>query len=183
LVTIRYLMPLYPLIAIGVAITIDALARRFGARSVPLQRVVMTLALVAILAPSLSSLQRYYDRLLRIGDTNERILRLESAIAVSRRPGELVIVDEDMGTELPGTGVTEIRGFRYLLTMGEVPFRAERIASRRLDEALQAAPSVLAVLNGRDLEQVERRLTVTPLEARGRVATGRGSDYQLYRLE
>jgi hypothetical protein len=64
-----------------------------------------------------------------------------------------------------------------------VPFRAERIAPRRLEEALQAAPSVLAVLNGRDLEQVERRLTVTPLEVRGRVATGRGSDYQVYRLE
>jgi glycosyltransferase AglD len=183
LVTIRYLMPLYPLIAIGIAVTIDALAHRFGVRSVPLQRVVMTLALVAILVPSFSSLQRYYDRLLRTGDTNERILRLEGAIAGARRPGELVIVDEDMGTELPGTGVTEIRGFRYLLAMDEVPFRAERIAPRRLEDALQTAPSVLAVLNGRDLEQVERRLTATPLEGRGRVATGRGSDYQVYRLE
>jgi hypothetical protein len=183
LVTIRYLMPVYPLLALGIAMSIVHLAHRLGGQSTRLRLTVTTLALVAVIAPSLSSLQRHYDRLLRTSDTNERILRLRDAIYQTRLPGELVIVDEDMGSEIAGTGVTEIRGFRYLLTMDQVPFRSERIAARRLEDAAEAAPSVLAVLNGRDLEQAERRLKVQPLENRGRAVIGRGSDYQLYRLE
>jgi hypothetical protein len=48
---------------------------------------------------------------------------------------------------------------------------------------VEATPSVLAVLNGRDLEQAERRLKAEPQEARERAVIGRGSDYQVYRLE
>jgi 4-amino-4-deoxy-L-arabinose transferase-like glycosyltransferase len=183
LVTIRYLMPVYPLLALGIAVAVINVARRLSTHSVRLGLTVATLALVATIAPSLLSLQRHYDRLLRTSDTNERILRLRDAIHQARQPKELLIVDEDMGSEIAGTGVTEIRGFRYLLTMDNVPFRSERIAARRLEDALEGAPSVLAVLNGRDLEQVERRLKVQPLEARERAVIGRGSDYQLYRLE
>ena len=183
LITIRYLMPVYPLLALGIAVAVVNLAQRLGTQSVRLGLTVALLALVVTIAPSMLSLQRYYDRLLRTSDTNERILRLRDALHETRRPDELVVVDEDMGSEIAGTGVTEIRGFRYLLTMDDVPFRSERIAARRLEDAVEAAPSVLAVLNGRDLEQVERRLKVQPLEARERAVIGRGSDYQLYRLE
>jgi glycosyltransferase AglD len=183
LVTIRYLMPIYPLLAIGMAMSITAIARSVSARSLRLRIVVVSLMMVSIIVPSLSSLQRHYDRLLRTGDTNERILRLRDAINQARRPGELVIVDEDMGSEITGTGVTEIRGFRYLLTMDNVPFLSERISARRLEDSAEAAPSVLAVLNGRHLEQAERRLKVQPLEERERAVIGRGSDYQVYRLE
>jgi hypothetical protein len=183
LITIRYLMPVYPLLALGVAITVVNVAHRLGTRSVRLGLAVALLALVATIAPALLSLQRHYDRLLRATDTNERILRIRDAIHQTRRPDELVIVDEDMGSEIAGTGVTEIRGFRYLLTMDDIPFRSERISGGRLEDAAEAAPSVLAVLNGRDLEQAERRLKVQPLEARERAVIGRGSDYQLYRLE
>jgi len=183
LITIRYLVPLYPLLALGIAVVVVNLAQRLATQSVRLGMTVAMLALVATIAPSLLSLQRHYDRLLRTGDTNERILRLRDAIHQTRRPEELVIVDEDMGSEIAGTGVTEIRGFRYLLSMEEIPFRSERISAGRLADAAEAAPSVLAVLNGRDLEQAERRLKVQPLEARERAVIGRGSDYQLYRLE
>jgi glycosyltransferase AglD len=183
LITIRYLMPVYSLLALGIAVAVVNLAQKLGTQSARLGLTVAMVALVATIAPSLLSLQRHYDRLLRTSDTNERILRLRDAIHQTRRPDELVIVDEDMGSEIPGTGVTEIRGFRYLLTMDEVPFRSERIAARRLEDAVEADPSVLAVLNGRDLEQAERRLKVQPLESRERAVVGRGSDYQLYRLE
>jgi hypothetical protein len=164
-------------------VAIDALARRLGSHSVPLRGMLVTLALMATIVPSLSSLQRHYDRLLSAGDTNERILRLAAVIEQARRADEAVIVDDSMGSELAGTGITEIRGFRYLLTMNGVPFRAERIAPRQLEDELRAGPSILAVLNARDAEQVERRLTVTPVEGRARAVVGRGSDYQVYRLE
>lgn len=182
LVTIRYLMPVYPLLAVACAASVVAIARRVGASSPRMQALIVALALVSLMLPQLLSLQRYYDRLLRIGDTNERILRLAHVVADARRPSETVIVDESMGTELPDTGVTEIRGFRYLLTMNDVPHSTARITPRRLDDELAAAPSVLAVMNARDAEQVERRLYLQPLEDRPRAVIGRGSDYQVYRV-
>jgi hypothetical protein len=183
LVTARYLMPVYPLIVVGIALAVDRLARRLEAQSAALRSLILGLAIIALIVPSLESLQRHYDRLLRTGDTNERILKLADVIAQYRRPDEQVVVEESMGSEIPGTGVTEIRGFRYLLTMADVPFRSERIAPRRFEDDLQTVPSMLAVLNARDAEQVERRVTVTAVDGRARAVIGRGSDYQVYRLE
>ncbi|HEX3246177.1 MAG TPA: glycosyltransferase family 39 protein, partial [Chloroflexota bacterium] len=47
LVTVRYLMPIYPLIAICMGVAIDALARRLGSHSAPLRGMLVTLALMA----------------------------------------------------------------------------------------------------------------------------------------
>jgi 4-amino-4-deoxy-L-arabinose transferase-like glycosyltransferase len=183
LVTIRYLMPVYPLLAAAIASAAVLLAQRIAPRKPVARGAVLTLMVIALIAPQLLSLQRYYDRLLRSGDTNERIMRLSHVIQTQRRPGELIVIDDGIGTDLPGTGVTEVRGFRYLLTMADVPFKVYRITSRRLEDELAQVPTLLIVVNARDAEQIERRWTLRSVEGRERAVIGRGSDYQVYRLE
>lgn len=183
LVTVRYLMPLVPLAYAA----IGALLAGWLAGSPPGRarlRTIGSAVLVGLLAAGpMLPLQRYYDRLLAAGDTNERIFRLTQAIQEHRQPHEQVLVDETLGGEQPGTGVTELRGFRYLLTVAEVPHQAIRVTPRRLEDELEMAPSRLAVLNARDAEQAERRLQLTSVEGIPRASIGRAADFQVYRIE
>lgn len=183
LVTVRYLMPVLPLFAACVSVALVELGRwwsRSGIGPGAVAPVVLTLVLTG---SSLASMRHYYDRAIRNSDTNERIFHLSSIIQAQRRAGEPVLVDDGLGTELPDTGVTEIRGFRYLLTLAGVPHRVAPLTSRRVEDELQAEPSLLLVVNARDAEQVERRVRLQPLEDRPRAQVGRASDYQVYRVE
>ena len=187
LLTSRYLMPLVPLLfACAAAALVGLTARARSALAgtgrdrlvVPL---AVALALGLVLGPLLP-LGRYYDRALARTDTNERILRLTAEIEAARRPGEVVLVDEGIGTELPDTGVTELRGFEHLLVFRQVPYRAIRPSPGRLQDELDERSTALAVLNARDAASAADRLDVTPLDPRPPVETGRMFDYRLYRL-
>ena len=88
-----------------------------GGRSLAALMVGMLLAALA-----LASLDRYYRRAFD-DDTNERILRLVGQIR-----GRPSARGDDsgrrrLGAELPGTGVTELRGLEYLLTFARAPYR------------------------------------------------------------
>jgi 4-amino-4-deoxy-L-arabinose transferase-like glycosyltransferase len=190
LLTARYLMPIAPLLfaAAGLALVgfgglaaarVDPSDGRVAAIRVGVAAVVVVGLLV--LAP-LWPLGRYYERAFERSDTNERIFRLTDEIWAARRPDELVLIDETIGSELPDTGVTELRGFEYLLRFGRVPHRAVRISPQRLREELRGSATALAVLNARDAAAVAEQLTLTPLDPRAPATTGRMSDFRLYRV-
>nr|MBA2448075.1 glycosyltransferase family 39 protein [Chloroflexota bacterium] len=189
LVTSRYLMPVVPILFASTAVYLVYLGRPLLARWVGTtaphgQLIALGAALAAsllVVAP-LVPLGRYYARAYERGDTNARILRLSDEMAAARRADEPVLIDETIGSELPDTGVTELRGFEYLLEFARVPHRAVRVTPSRLQDELRGAPSALAVLNARDAAEAATRLSVSPLDARPPAETGRMFDHRLYRL-
>ncbi len=193
LLTARYLMPVVPLLlAASAAFLVHAsaalVAGRLGRSTLQGQKGMFALcaplaAVLLVLWP-LAPLTRYYTRTFERSDTNERIMRLtDEIVAAGAATGERVLVDDSMGTELPDTGVTELRGFEHLLVFARVPYRVVRVSPGRLQDELRGDPSVLAVLNARDAAAAAERLGVTPLDPRPPATAGRGSDYRLYRLE
>jgi glycosyltransferase AglD len=181
LITSRYLMPLVPLLFATGSVALVALVRALGERRPTMLAAGVVVGVLLVLAP-LIPLDRYYDRALARSDTNERILRLTAEIQAARQPDEPVLIDDGIGSELPDTGVTELRGFEYLLTFARVPYRAIRPSPGRLQDELDRAPSVLAVLNARDAASAGGRLRVEPLDDRPPAESGRMSDFRLYRL-
>ena len=187
LLTSRYLMPLAPLLFACAAAALVGLVIRARTALATTGRAHLVLPLAGalvlglVLGPLLP-LARYYDRALARSDTNERILRLTAEIQAARQPGELVLVDEAIGAELPDTGVTELRGFEHLLIFERVPYRTVRPTPGRLQDELPAGGSALVVLNARDASAAAGRLTLAPLDPRPPSETGRMSDYRLYRL-
>jgi hypothetical protein len=163
LLTTRYLMPIVPLLFTCAALTVVLLAERVASRwpgsgrRAPLVALLVGLLLIAM--PTIS-LDRYYQRAYDRTDTNERILRLLSEIEAARRPGESVLIDDSIGAELPDTGVTELRGFEYLLTVARVPYRTVRPTPGRLQDSFEDQPTVLAVLNARDATAAAGRVRV-----------------------
>src|SRR5262249_5527723 len=133
-------------------------------------------------AVSLLPLDRYYRRAFERTDTNERILRLVGQIETARQPGEVVLVDDSIGAELPDTGVTELRGLEYLLTFAQAPYRLIRPSPGRLQDSLDSQETVLAVLNARDAVAAAGRVRVESLDPRPPTESGRMFDFRLYRL-
>jgi hypothetical protein len=191
LLAARYLMPIVPLLFAATAAYLvhfvgPLLARRPSLlahrRREAALAIGAALAAVALILAPLAPLGRYYARAYERSDTNERILGLTTEILAARRADEPVLVDEAIGSELPDTGVTELRGFEHLLEFARVPHRAVRVSPGRLQEEVRAVPSVLAVLNARDAAEAAGRLSVVPLDARPPATTGRMFDYRLYRV-
>jgi 4-amino-4-deoxy-L-arabinose transferase-like glycosyltransferase len=185
LLTNRYLMPIVPLLFACSALTLVSLAevaRRRGpvARREPLL-VALVVGLVLVALPTIS-LDRYYRRAFERSDTNERILRLVAEVEGARRPGEVLLVDDGIGAELPDTGVTELRGLEYLLTFARVPYETIRPSPGRLQDSFDGQPTVLAILNARDASAAAGRVRVEPLDPRPPAETGRMFDFRLYRL-
>ncbi len=190
LLTVRYLMPIVPLLFAAAAAWVahaaaPALAQRAAlATLLPWRAALVFAAPVAaglLVIGSIAPLGRYYARAFERSDTNERIVRLSAEIAQARQADEPVLVDEAIGAELPDTGLTELRGLEYLLQFGRIPYSTVRPTPARLQEELDGR-SALAILNARDAAAAAARLVVAPLDARPPAETGRGSDYRLYRL-
>jgi hypothetical protein len=185
LLTSRYLMPIVPLLLACAALTLVWLAilarqRRARLRRRPLLAALMIGMLLAAL--SLASLDRYYRRAFERTDTNVRILTLVGQIEAARQPEEAILVDESIGSELPDTGVTELRGLEYLLTFERVPYRLVKPSPGRLQDSLDAQPTVLAILNARDASAAGSRVKVESLDPRPATEIGRMFDFRLYRL-
>jgi 4-amino-4-deoxy-L-arabinose transferase-like glycosyltransferase len=185
LLTTRYLMPIVPLLFACAAFALLRLAEsarahwpKTGRR--PLLAALMVGMLLAALP--LASLDRYYARTFERSDTNQRILRLTSQIEAARRDGEIVLVDDSIGAELPDTGVTEVRGLEYLLTVERVPYKLVKPSPGRLQDSLDAQPTALAILNSRDAAAAGGRVKIESLDPRPPSETGRMFDFRLYRL-
>jgi hypothetical protein len=128
----------------------------------------LVVAATLLLAP-LPRLVGYHDRAYASGENNERAYALSRRLAEVRRPGELLVLDEAFGSETGG-GVSELRALRYLLAFDEVPVRVIKNTPKRLEDELVGEPSLLVILNGRQVEEFERlRLEpLTPVPRRGR---------------
>lgn len=185
LITSRYLMAIVPLLFAAACAALVWLAAVAGRRWPERRRLALLAAFLAgllLVALPLAALDRYYARALARSDTNERIVRLVAEIQAARRPDEVVLVDEGIGSELPDTGVTEVRGFEYLLTVERVPYKLVRPSAGRLLDNLDERLTALAVLNARDAAAAASRLRVEPLDPRPPAETGRMFDFRLYRL-
>jgi 4-amino-4-deoxy-L-arabinose transferase-like glycosyltransferase len=192
LVTSRYLMPVVPLLLASTAAFLAhamhaVMAGQLSRAAMQRQRGPVTLgalviAVLLVVAP-LGSLGRYYARAFERSDTNERILRLTREIQTARQADEPVWIDESIGTEMPDTGVTEVRGFEHLLVFARIPYQTMRTTPGRLEDELDDVPSALAVLNARDAAAAAERVMITSLDPRPPATTGRMSDYRLYRIE
>jgi hypothetical protein len=110
------------------------------------------------------------------GENNERAYRLAGLVARHRGPDEPLLLDEAFGSE-GGGGVSELRALRYLLAFDDVSVRVLKITPKRLEDELGSAPSLLVVLSGRQLREVDR----LPLEALSPLPE-RGSDVAIFRL-
>jgi hypothetical protein len=185
LLTSRYLMPIAPLLfacaAVALVLVVRAAILRRPAWQPRLRVAGVAVSLLLVVLPLLA-LGRYYERTFSRSDTNERIMRLTAEIRAARQPDEAVLIDDGIGSELPDTGVTELRGFEYLLTFERVPYRTIRPSPGRLQDELDRAPTVLAVLNARDAANAGSRVRVEPLDDRPPAEAGRMSDFRLYRL-
>lgn len=185
LLTTRYLMPIVPLFLVCALYALVWLAERARRRRPILERRPLLAALMVglvLAALPLISLDRYYQRIFELTDTNARILRLVDEVQAARRPDEELLVDDSIGAELPSTGVTEVRGLAYLLTFAEVPYRTLNPSPGRLQDSLDTQPTVLAIMNARDAEAAATRVRVEPLDPRPAVESGRMFDFRLYRL-
>ena len=139
-----------------------------------------TLALgvgAAMLVAPLLLLQRYYARATEVGETSERAYAFAGRVAEYRRPGEIVVLDESYGGET-GSGVAELRALSYLLTLQDTPVKDLKLTPRRLEEELGDQPSLLTILTGRQLREMER-LPLVPLGP----PPDRPGAYGLFRLQ
>jgi 4-amino-4-deoxy-L-arabinose transferase-like glycosyltransferase len=192
----RYLMPLVPvLLASSAAFLVDMLRPSIrvpspesrvpsgGASSLvsvlsrtPVRRLIPPVATLILLVGPLLALGRYYDRAYAARETNERTYALAHLVGQFRQPSEPVVLDEAFGSEI-GWGVSELRGLRYLLAFQDAPVRVIKITPARLEDELDGGPSVLVVLDGRQLREFGR-LPLQPLTA----VPERGSEAGLFRL-
>jgi hypothetical protein len=140
------------------------------------RRVFAALVLALLLAGSLPPLTRYYDRAFDSRENNARAFQLTELVTHARAPHEPLVLDESFGSEY-GSGATELRALRFLLSFHDVPVTVLKITPRRLESELDESASLLVVLNGRQLREYDR----LPLQALTSVPQ-RGSEVGLFRL-
>jgi hypothetical protein len=127
----RYLMPILPLVFVGVG----TLAAALWASRRRLVRATVGLAIAFLALWPLVPLQRYFDQELAAGETNHAVFATLQATRAARQADEAVLLDSKLGDIKQEGGGTAFRSLRYLFATSGLPERSiddPRDAVRRL---------------------------------------------------
>ena len=135
-----------------------------------------TAATIALFVGPLLALSQYYAHAYASGENNARVYQVAALIREHQTVDDLLVLDESFGSD--AGGVDELRALRYLLAFDDRPAKVLKITPRRLEEELETRSSLLIVLSGRQLREVNR-LPLRALTPRPE----RGSEIGLFRLQ
>ncbi len=196
----RYVLPLLPMVyaAIGVLVvdlwrTVVRKLERPAARTgvtVVVSAVVLVLAAVPLL-----SLGRYYNRASRADPTNNSLVRAVNDIKRSLRPGDVVLLDNNLNDRLTiyaadRDEASTFRVIRYIMEFDRVPYVVADV-----DDAVLAAyaasgqAAVVVLSSGVDGKETARlgemleRFGMTELDGKPPKAPRPADRYGLFRLE
>jgi 4-amino-4-deoxy-L-arabinose transferase-like glycosyltransferase len=179
----RYLVPLLPFCFLGIAITAGTLVDLALRQQTERVRygVLAAVILVACTFP-LVHLKWYYDDVLADGRTNGSLYALAQSADRLYRPGETVLLDEVLAQEQLTAGGTDLKAMRMLLETREIPYEVSKIGSDLWREVATEGQPVLAIMDARKRQALDRRLRVGTTGAEVQSASGSEHRYGVYRV-
>lgn len=181
----RYLVPLLPLLFMGIGCAVVAAAARLAALVDGRERLARSgFAMAAgfgLVTYPLLSLGAYYEAAVHDGRTNEPLHRLVEAIIAARHTDEAVLLDEGLAQEQLGAGGTDLKAFRMLLETRRLPLDVAKVSD--LDERqLGTARSLLFLMETKKRASLERGLAAARVSPEVESASGSGHRYAVYRI-
>jgi 4-amino-4-deoxy-L-arabinose transferase-like glycosyltransferase len=180
----RYLIPLLPLAFAGIGVAVVETAQVAGRRlratpSETTARRLTGLAGLLLVVYPLVPLNAYYREAVAEGRTNQPLFRLADAVAVNRRPGERVLLDEGLAQEALGAGGTDLKAYRMLLeARGIVP----QVAKASELEASDVGEGTLVLLEAKKRSSLAREIRSSALSPELESASGSDHRYAVFRL-
>jgi 4-amino-4-deoxy-L-arabinose transferase-like glycosyltransferase len=170
----RYVMPVLPLAFAGFGWLVADLWRVVQG-IVP--RVVFAIGLVMLVLWPLVPLHAYLAREAANGQIDLDLIQSAATISGTRRPDELVLLDEALGRRgLPADGDL-LQNLRVFLEFRDTPYRIGPITPRKIEGELAGARWAIVAVAQPYPRDLDEQFRFTPLEER---TTGR---YAIYRLE
>jgi hypothetical protein len=171
----RYLMPLLPLLFVGIGLAVEMGARLLHRAVGPVGWLVLGAGLLVLTVQPLQSLAEFYEDSRENGDDNGLYLRTIQRLQRARRDGEVVFLDPDLkGVKTTGGGNAGTT-FSWLLPVSGLPPAAW--------SGQETGPLVghLAVLGRESAKRVEKTTNLVPLEQQA--SNGRNQpSYRAYRV-
>ena len=181
----RYLMPLVPVLFVGVGLAFGALARVLATRGAasrwhaPSWTAFLPLTLLAallVLHP-LWLLTDFYEESQEDGFSNAAYLRTLDQVRAAEIGAEVVVLDDRLGEVKSAGGGNARSNFAWLLAVSRVPAGTWDAA----EDDPRALVGRVAILHRVTAEHLADRLRLTPLE--GQRSSGRDrSSYRAYRV-
>ena len=181
----RYLMPLVPVLFVGVGLALAALARVLQARGATSRWQAMSwtaflplgvLAMLLVLHP-LWLLADFYEESQEDGFSNAMYLQTHDQIRAAELGGELVVLDDRLGEVKSAGGGNARSNFAWLLAVSRIPAGTWDAAGD--DPA--ALVGHVAILHRTTADRLTDRLSLAPLD--GRRPNGRDRpSYRAYRV-
>ena len=143
--------------------------------------------LLIVLHP-LTSLQTYYEQVLRIGRTNARVFQTIDLIKANRPAGEVVLIDRQLDRMVLGRGAGRPgSAFRLGLALAGIPYQMgdPEALDDLLDPANRCRDQLVILGSRRPIvnEELVAKLDLRDLEHRPAQAHNQASLYGLYRLD
>ena len=173
----RYLMPLVPVLFVGVGLLFGAAARGLGSRwARPAAVAALALLAALLVLPPLGRLAEFYKESREDGFSNADYLQTLDQLRVARSGDEPGMLDPRLrGVKSPGGG-TARSSFAWVLAVSRVPSQ-----SWSEGDGPRALVGRLAILHRATAERLGMQLTLTPLD--GRRSNGRDrQSYRAYRV-
>ena len=170
----RYVMPVLPLAFAGFGWLVADLWR-VGRGTV--SRLVLAVGWLVLVLWPLVPLQAYLVREAADGQIDLDLIQSAARIAGTRRPDELVLLDEALGRRgLPADGDL-LQNLRVFLEFRGTPYHIGPITPRKIEGELAGAAGAIVAVAQPYPRELDEQFRFTPLEER---SAGR---YAIYRLE
>lgn len=181
----RYLIPLLPLgftaigcvVVAGARMATEAIATRHRTGWRPLALVAGGVFVLFPLLP----LATYYRNAVADGRTNQPLFRLTDSILASRRPDEVVLLDEGLGQEDLGAGGTDLKAFKMILGTRGIPYEVANASQARVTRR-DGQASMLLLIETRQRATLPGSVRTELLSPEVASASGSQRRYAVYRL-
>ena len=156
----RYLMPLVPVIFVGIGLAFAGAARalRPGILRAATTGVLGLFGIALVLAP-LTPLTDFYQESLEDGFSNRRYLRTSDQLRADRQRGEPIVLDERLATVKSAGGGNARMSFLFLLALSRLPTEPWRV-----EDGSQGLVGRLAVLHRDSARRLKDEVQLTPLD-------------------
>jgi hypothetical protein len=176
----RYLMPLVPVLFVGIGLAlvagVDALARRLPLTLRTVASALVFTVMAGALVQPLGSLSTFYEESQEDGFSNADYLRVLAQVQAARSEDETILLDDRLKEVKSTGGGNALRNLTWLLAVSRLP--SERGPT---DDPTGFAGRV-AILHRSTAEQLDKRLGVTSLDG-GRMNGKDRESYRAYRVE
>ncbi|MGE3269267.1 MAG: ArnT family glycosyltransferase [Chloroflexota bacterium] len=178
----RYIVPLLPLLYLGLAVTIETVAARLPGLTARHRQLVVALAAVLLVVFPLGPLAFYYREVLSDERTNWPLYQLRQSVASAYRQGDLVLLDEGMGQESLTAGGTDLKAMRMILEADSIPYQVAKLTTSGMEDLTEDNGRVLTIMGAKKVDQFDQRYEVRPFGQEVESASGSGHEYGVYEV-